>query len=54
MRPELKALILDLLREVDSVVANNDWPTEDGRMNEDGDSLVGERNKKIREGLMQL
>ena len=36
MNPELKQRILDLCGKVEEVVHNNDWPTEEGHMHDDG------------------
>ena len=54
MNPELRALILALCDETDNIVANNDWPTEDGSPDEDGNCLITERNAKIRNGLDKI
>jgi hypothetical protein len=36
MNEELRKMILDLLHDVENVVHNNDWPTEDGHLHDDG------------------
>lgn len=36
VNPELRQLILDLCAKVEEVVHNNDWPTEEGHMHDDG------------------